>query len=113
MNPRGQPSHPGGAVLRPPCALETPEELGRQIPGSEEIPFGQGAAGDAEAGGWEPHFGRHAVTGAAPHATRGGLDPSLGSCAASLHWKTSLEKLTGEESVRKSSHHIPQGAPGL
>lgn len=48
------------------------------VPGPAQIPLGQDATGEAEAGDWEPHFGRHAVMGAAPCATREGLDPSLG-----------------------------------
>lgn len=54
-------------------------------PGPEEVPLGQGAAGDAAEGGWAAHLGRHIVTRFAPYATREGLDPSLGSHAASLH----------------------------
>lgn len=77
-----------------------------QAPGPKEMPFGQGAAGNAAAGNWVPHFGRHVVTEAVPCATREELDPS--SCAASLRWMASLEKSTGEASVRKLSHRIPR-----
>lgn len=62
-DPRG-PSHTSGAVLRPPCALETSAGLvATRAPGPEETPFGQGAAGGAGGGGWAPHSGRHVVTG--------------------------------------------------
>lgn len=113
-SPRRWPSHLLEAVLRPPGALETPEELVTvQASGPKEMPFGQGAAGNAVAGNWVPHFGSHAVTEAVPCATKEGLDPSLGSCVASLHWMASLEKSTGEGICQKIESSRPQSVPGL
>ena len=90
-NPRGLPPCPLGAVLRPPCALETCEELVTVlVPRPAGVPTRRGTAGDAEAGDQAPHFGRPTVIETAPCATKG-LRPSLSSCVDSWQWVASCE----------------------
>lgn len=102
---------PFRSILRLPRALEMPEELATtQVSGPRRFLLGRVLRVMLRQGTGS-HTAADMHSWGLLHVQGAGLDPNLGSCAASH--MAPLGKLTGRGSVSKSGHHDPEGTPGL